>query len=175
MLLRQMQGWLLLLQCGAVPLPQLRGGVVGALREVEEDLIRLFSGAHRIVRKYEFVQLGFIKTCVWLNFRLRESRRFRVRVGVEDWRRCGGVPGPKTQAAHFLRIRLARDLVRQVRDPARMWRSRSTGKTRYCKIKTAPEKMHRAAFATETRAKVLKHAIALHEHPPEPVRIFGIV
>ena len=35
--------------------------------------------------------------------------------------------------------------------------------------------MHRTAFAAETRAKVLKHAIALHEHAPESVGIFAIV
>ena len=35
--------------------------------------------------------------------------------------------------------------------------------------------MHRTAFATETRAKLLKYAIALHENAPEPVGIFAIV
>src|SRR4029453_14012696 len=47
--------------------------------------------------------------------------------------------------------------------------------TRHCQIKTAPEKMHRTALATETRAKFLKYAIALHEHAPKPVRIFAVV
>src|SRR5512132_7860 len=57
----------------------------------------------------------------------------------------------------------------------RMWRRWPSGETRHCQIKTAPEKMHRAAFAAETRAKVLKHAIALHEYAPEPVGIFAII
>src|SRR6266496_5903651 len=57
----------------------------------------------------------------------------------------------------------------------RMWRRWPSGETRHCQIKTAPEKMHRAAFAAETRAKVLKQAIALHEHAPEPVGIFAII
>src|SRR5207245_10391024 len=55
---------------------------------------------------------------------------------------------------------------------ARRWPHRET---RQCQIKTAPEKMHRTAFPAETRSKFLKHAIALHEHAPEPVRIFGVI
>src|SRR5215469_6507276 len=57
----------------------------------------------------------------------------------------------------------------------RMWRRRPSGETRHSQIKTAPEKMHRTAFATETRAEFLKYAIALHEHAPKPVRILAII
>ena len=51
----------------------------------------------------------------------------------------------------------------------------STGKTRDRKIKTAPEKMNRAALAAEARAKLFEHAIGLSEHAPESVRVFRIV
>src|SRR6266446_2708219 len=112
MLRRQMQGWLLLLQCGAVPLTQLRRSVVGALRKVEEDLIRLFASAHRVVRQDEFAQFGLVESRIRLNFRPCESRRFRIRIGIEDWRRSSRVAGPKTEAAYFLRVGLARDRVR---------------------------------------------------------------
>src|SRR5262245_44832022 len=112
MLLRQMQGWLLLLQCGAVPLPQHRGGVVGALGKVEEYLIGLFSSAHRVVRQDEFAQFGLVESRIRLNFRSCESRRFRVGIGIEDWCRRNRVAGPKTQAAYFLRVGLARECVR---------------------------------------------------------------
>src|SRR4029434_7352607 len=81
--------------------------------------------------------------------------------------------GPKTQTAYFLRVGLARDLVRQMRDSTRMGRRWPPRETRHCQIKTAPEKMHRTALAAETRAKFLKYAIGLHEHAPKPVRIFG--
>src|SRR6266550_3923437 len=150
MLPSRMQGWLLLLQCGTIPLPQLRGGVVGALRKVEKDFIRL-------------------------NFCLCEPRRFRIGIGIEDWRRRSRVAGPKTETANFLRVGLARDLVRQMRHSSRMGRGWPPGETRHRQIKTAPEKMHRTALATETRAKFLKDAIALHEHTPKPVRIFGVI
>ena len=56
-----------------------------------------------------------------------------------------------------------------------MRRRRTPGKTRHGQIKTAPEKMHRTAFAAETRAKLLKYAIALHQNAPEPVGILAIV
>src|SRR5580704_1868463 len=175
MLPRQMQGWLLLLQCGAVPLPQFRRRVVGALRKVEEDLIRLFASAHRVVRQDEFPQFGLVESRIRLNFRLCESRRFRIRIRIEDWRRRGRVAGPKTETAYFLTVGLARDRVRQMWNSPRMRRRWPSGETRHCQIKTAPEKMHRTAFPAETRAKLLKHAIALHEHAPEPVGIFAVI
>src|SRR6266403_5203422 len=175
MLPRQMQGWLLLLQCGAIPLPQFRCSIVGAPRKVEEDLIRLFASAHRVVRQDEFAQFGLVESRIRLNFRLCESRGFRIRIRIEEWRWCSRVAGPKPEAAHFLRVGLARDLVRQMRDTSRMRWRRAAGETRYCQIKAAPEKMHRTAFATETRAEFLKHAVALHEHAPEPIRVFALV
>ena len=107
-----MQGWLLLLQRGAVPLPQLRRSVVGALRKVEEDLIRLFASAHRVVRQDEFAQFGLVESRIRLNFRPCESRRFRIRIRIEEWRRRGRVAGPKTETAYFLTVGLARDRVR---------------------------------------------------------------
>ena len=48
-------------------------------------------------------------------------------------------------------------------------------KTRYGQIETAPEKMHRAAFAAEARTKFFKNAIGLDQNAPETVGIFGIV
>src|SRR6266545_566818 len=123
MLPSRMQGWFLFLQCITVPLPQLRGSVVGALSKVEQDLIRLFSGAHRVVRQDEFAQLGLVESRVWLNFRLCESRGFRIRVRIEEWRWRSRIAGPKTEAAYFLRVSFPRDLVWQMRDSARMrWR-----------------------------------------------------
>ena len=35
--------------------------------------------------------------------------------------------------------------------------------------------MHRTAFATETRAKLLEDAVALHQNAPEPAGIFAII
>src|SRR5581483_5941166 len=111
----------------------------------------------------------------WLNFCLCESGRFGIGIRIEKRGRRSRIAGPKTKAANFLRIGLARDLVRQMRDAAGMGRCRPPGETRHRQIKTTPEKMDRTAFAAETRPEFLKYAIALHEHVPEPVGIFAII
>src|SRR6266516_7065804 len=175
MLPSRMQGWFLLLQRFPVPLPQLRSGIVGALREIEQDFIRVLSGAHRIVRKDELAQLGLVKRNIWLNFRFCESRWFRIRIGIKNWCWCGGIARPETEAAYFLRVGLARNHVRQMWDSPRMrWRL-SPGETRHCQIKTAPEKMHRTAFAAKPRSEFFEDPIALHKNAPESIHIFGVV
>src|SRR5262249_35678135 len=123
MLRSRMQDWLLFLQCITVPLPQLRGSVVGALCKIEKDFIWLFSSAHRVVRQDELPQLYLVESRVWLNFRLCKSRRLRIRIRIEEWRWRSRVARPKTEAADFLRVGLACDRVRQMRDASRMrWR-----------------------------------------------------
>src|SRR5207248_11179921 len=56
-----------------------------------------------------------------------------------------------------------------------MRRCRSAGKTGHSQIETAPEKMHRAAFATKLRSKFSEHQIALQKHAPKSICIFGVV
>src|SRR5437773_10974010 len=106
------QGWLLLFQRGTVPLPQSRRDVVGALLIVDKDFILLFRCTDRVVGQYEFVQFALVESRIRLNFRIRESRRYRIGIGIEDWRRSSRVAWPKTETAYFLRVGLARDLVR---------------------------------------------------------------
>src|SRR5436190_8291993 len=54
------------------------------------------------------------------------------------------------------------------------WR-RPSGKARHRQIEAAPEKMHRTAFAAETRTKFLENTIGLQKHAPEAVGIFQII
>src|SRR5437870_11473271 len=98
MVASRMQGWFLFFQGITVPLPQLGGSVVGALRKLEKDFIRLFSSAHRVVRQDKLTQLGLVESRVWSNFRLCESRWLRIRIRIEQWRRRSRVAGPKTEA-----------------------------------------------------------------------------
>src|SRR5207237_9125684 len=111
MLPSRMQGWLLLLQRGTVPLPQLRRGVVGALRKVEKDFIRLFRSTHRVVRQYKFAQFDLVESRIRLNFRLCEPGRFRIGIGIEEWRRRCRVAGLTTETANLVRVGHGRDLV----------------------------------------------------------------
>src|SRR5215469_3206622 len=62
-----------------------------------------------------------------------------------------------------------------MRNAARMRGRRTTGKSCHRQIETAPEKMDRAAFAAEPRAKFFEHPIGLKQNAPEPVRVFRIV
>src|SRR5689334_8571581 len=90
-----------------------------------------------------------------------KSRRFRVGIGVINRLRAGGASGPKTNAANFLRVSFARDPIGQMWDSTGMRGRLSPRKPGDCKIKTSPEKMHRAAFAAEARAKFFQDAIGL--------------
>src|SRR4030095_7899874 len=82
---------------------------------------------------------------------------------------------PEPAAADFVRIRLARHPVRKVGNTAWvLWRA-TTGETRDRQIAGTPEEMNRAGLADETRSEDLEHAIGLHEHPPESIRVRGVV
>src|ERR1700730_2471398 len=112
MLPRQMQGWLLLLQCGAVPLPQLRRSVVGALRKIDQDCVGTFDRAHCVVWQAELAQLGLIEGSVRLNLRFCESRWLRICIGIKNWCWRGGIARPETKAAYLLRVGLTRNRIR---------------------------------------------------------------
>src|ERR1043166_6054361 len=170
-----MQDWFLLDQSLAIPLSQRRGRVISALSEFEQRVIWGFRSANRVVRQNEFLDLRIIGRGVRFHFRFRKTFWFRVRVGIKNRLWYGIVTRPKSEATNFLRIRFARDRVRQMRNSARMRRRLPTGKSRYRQIETAPEKMDRTAFAAETRAKFFKDAIGLSQHAPEAIRVLGIV
>src|ERR1700686_4489749 len=54
------------------------------------------------------------------------------------------------------------------------WRA-SAREPRHRQVEAAPEKMYGAALTDKARAECLEHAIGLQEHPPEALRIFGII
>src|SRR5262249_12684639 len=140
-----MQGRFDLLQRFAVPLAESRGGVISALRELEQHVIWIFGSTHGVVWQNKFVQLGVVIRGFWLNFRFGKSRWLRIRIRIIDRHRKGIVPRPKTKAAYLLGICLARDRIRQMRHSAGMRRRSPAGETCHRQIKTAPKKMHWAA------------------------------
>src|SRR5437773_5412826 len=111
----------------------------------------------------------------WLYFCIRETIGRRISVGIEECRGNLVVARPETETAHFLRIGLAGDRIGQMRDATRMRRRGPARKARYRKIEAAPEKMHRTAFAAETRTKLLENSIGLQKDAPEPIGVFRIV
>src|SRR4029077_1045249 len=106
---------------------------------------------------------------------LRKTRRLRVSVRVKDWRRAGRIARPKTDAAHFLRVRFPRHAIGQMWNSARMRRSGPAGEASDGEIKASPKEMNGAALATETGAKLRQDPRGLDKDAPESVRVFGIV
>src|SRR5438874_6909597 len=157
MLPRGMQGWFLFLEGGAVPLRQRRSGVISALREFPDRIVWRLRAASILIRQNEFAQLRMKRRGGWLNFCIRETIGRRIGVGIEECRGNLVVARPQTKTAHFLRIGLAGDRVGQMGDAAGMRRRRPAGKARYREIEAAPEKMHRAALAAETRTKFFEN------------------
>src|SRR6266446_3514804 len=175
MLLCRMQDWFLFLKSGTVPFPERRGRVVGTLRELQQCLVGRFRSANRVVRQNEFVHGCVVGGGRGLNLCLRESWRLGIGVGIKYRRRRHGVARPKAETAHFLRVRFARDRIGQMWNPARMPRRQTSRKTGDREIKTAPEKMDRAALAAEMRTEFFEYAIALRQHAPKTVGVFRII
>src|ERR1700694_4246097 len=175
MLLRRMQDWFLFLQRGAVPFPERGSDVIRALRKLEQRLIRLFRGTDHFIRQNEFVHTRVVGGGRGLNFCLRKSWRFGIGIRIKYRRRHSGVARPKTETAHFLRVRFARDLIGQMRNSARMRRRGPSRKTRDREIKAPPEKMDRATLAAKARTEFFEHAIALRQHVPETIGVFWII
>src|SRR5262249_9586250 len=84
--------------------------------------------------------------------------------------------GPEAGAAYLVRIGLAGDRVRQMRDAARMARRGSTREAGHREIEASPEEMHRARLAEKAGAELLEDAIDIDkdlEEAPDRIAIVG--
>src|SRR5271168_3861556 len=102
--------------------------------------------------------------------RLPESLRFGRRIPIVRRSFNVAAPRPESRAAHFVRIRFARDRIR-----SRTLRRPPSRKSRGRQIEAAPEKMHGTGFPDEARAKFDKNLLAARQNPPKTIRVFGIV
>src|SRR4029079_8228582 len=96
-------------------------------------------------------------------------------VRVERGFRQQFVARPEAAAADFVRIRFARDPIRQMRHAAGMLGGRSSGEARDREIETTPEKVDGAAFTAEPGAKLLEQAIGLQQCGKKPANGIRIV
>src|SRR5262249_39197174 len=78
-------------------------------------------------------------------------------------------------AADLVRVRVARDAVRQAGHAAGVQRRRTAREARDGEVRRAPEEVDGAALADEARAETLEHAIRLLQDLPEAPRGVGIV
>src|SRR5436190_14208281 len=112
-----------------------------------------------IVRQDEFPQIGAVGGLARTDVRCGESRWLRICVRIE----CGvgnrPTTWPKPAATDFVRVRLTRHPIRQVRHSARMFRRSASGKSGNRQVGRPPKKMHRAALPDEAGAKLLEDAV----------------
>src|SRR5205807_3828333 len=100
-----------------------------------------------------------------------ESGRLRHRVSIK----CRilynfSVPRPKSDAAHFVRVRIFHKPFR----PRPLW-PRPPRKPRYRQIKTSPEKMHRTAFPDESGTKLPENVVDAHQNLPKAMCVLRII
>ena len=99
------------LQRVAVPLRSIGRGVIGALQEIEQHLIRRLGGAHGVVGQDEFAERFAEERRFGPHFRGPEPRRFGIGIGVERGIIDRAAAGPEAGAALFMRIGFASDFV----------------------------------------------------------------
>ena len=163
------------LECGAIPLREVRGGHVSRLQELEQHAIGIGRRPHHVVRQDELVEIRAVERLAWPDRGAGEPGRFRVRVCVVGGIRDRPAARPEPGAADFVRVCLARDAIGKVGNAARMRRRRTARKSRDGEIERPPEEVHRAALAEEARTKPLEHTVVLHEHAPEAVDRCAVV
>ena len=156
-------------------LATVRGGHISRLQELEQRAVGIVRRPNNVVRQDELVQVSAVERLRRRDLRIRKTSRLRIRVGVV--RGVGDRPtaSPESAAADLVRVGLARDAIREVRNAARVLRRGPPRETRHGQIERAPEEVHRTALANESRTETLEHAIALHERAPEPRDGGGIV
>src|SRR3984957_1231368 len=93
---------------------------------------------------------------------LRKTRRLGRCIRIKRRAFYISASGPKSRADHFMRIRFPRNRIR-----SRPLRCASPRKARRRQVKAAPEKVHRAGFSDEPRAKLFEHGLAAYQNPPE--------
>src|SRR5215468_4919246 len=129
-------------QCFTVPLAEIRGGFIGALREFEKSVVGRSGLADVFVHQQKFLQGWMIEGRRRTHSLLRKSGRLRSCIGKKCCVLYLTAPRPESHTAHFVRIRFSGDGInlRSLRGPA-------SGETSDRQIKTSPEEMHRTALA----------------------------
>src|SRR5437868_4097177 len=139
-------------------------GIVRAVHEVEDGLVRRWGRPHQLVWEDELAQLTVVVGPFRADARLLETRWLRNGVRIEDRTRKHRVPWPESVADHFVRIRLAHE-------PRAVARRRPpSGKTGHREIEAAPEEMDGTALAHERAARDGEDARDVYENLPKLIR-----
>src|SRR5579883_3432754 len=157
-------------ECLAIPVPQRSSGFVRALQEIEQGRARRARSAHVIVQEDKFAKITIVPRCGGKDFCFRKAVGLRHRTGIKGRATDFSSSRPPACADYFVRISFARDGIR-----AGPLRSTASRKPRHAEVKAAPEEMHRAAFADEARAKLLKYRAEAQKDSPESLHVLCVV
>src|SRR5688572_19834440 len=98
----------------SIPLSQIGCGLVGGLEKRAEEGVGLGGFAHDVVRQHELAEVRTVEGALRLHHCLREAGRLGIGVGIKGGVRNGATAGPEAATADFVRVRLARNPIRQV-------------------------------------------------------------
>src|SRR5438105_1894889 len=157
-------------ECLAIPLRKPGSGFVGALKKLQQRLLRRGSCSHVVIAQEEFSQLLTVEGLLRTNQGCRQSRRQRCGIGVERWRSETVIAGPEATTDHFMRVGFPRHAI----GPWTLWctPSRKQGE---CQVETAPEEVDGTALAQKRRAVALHDVVGLHQNAPEALGVDGVV
>src|SRR5246127_1113278 len=159
----------------AIPAAEIGRGPICALKKRSEHLIRIGRCAHDGIRQEKLpkfpIEVGARRRD------LRVGKALGGRIGVEiEGRKVGpATAGPEAGGRNLITIGLARYVVGQTRNAARVKRGRTPGEAGHGKIKTAPEEMHGTDFSDEGRTKPREDADDGYQRFEETRHRLGIV
>ena len=112
-------------ESGAVPVCEISRRLIGAFKKGKQRRVRVRRGADGVIGQKELAQTFVEEGGLGLDGVASKTLGNGIGIGIESGVIDAAAPGPKTGAAHFMRIGLAHDLVGKTGRAARMWRCSS--------------------------------------------------
>jgi hypothetical protein len=109
-------------ESGAVPVCEIGRRLIGAFKKGKQSRVRVRRGADSVIGQKELAQTFMEEGGLWLDGSSSKALRRRVGIGIESGIIDAAAAGPKTGAAHFMRIGLAHHRIGKTGRAARMWR-----------------------------------------------------
>src|SRR5262245_35785419 len=163
------------LERGPIPAAELRGGLVGALKELHQDRARIPSRTDCLVGKEELAELRVEERLRGTDLRPSEALRRWIRIRVERGVLDSAAPGPESRGRDLVAVGLARHRVGEARNASWVPGGRSPGESGHREVEAPPEEVDRARLAQEGRPELLEDAVDLDQRLEEPVHGAGVV
>src|SRR4051812_10249231 len=164
-------------QSSPIPFRKVSSRFIRALKEFERHSLWIRRLTYEIVRQNPLVHIRVVVRAFGANRRYVAARRLRIRVRVERGlcHRRANRPRPPARTDAFVRVRLARHAIGQIRNPTRMLRSAPARESRARNVESSPPQMRRTRFPEEASSKFLERAIGANERLPAPMNSISVV